>query len=41
MFRWLIRRQLDRFEREYDYDASYARDILDASRRAAFRLGWA
>src|SRR5215469_14215160 len=39
MFRWLIRRQLDRFEKEYDYDLSYAREILDISTRAAFKLG--
>ena len=39
MFKWLIRRQLDRFEKEYDYDLSYAREILDVSTRAAFKLG--
>jgi hypothetical protein len=39
MFKWLIRRQLDRFEKEYDYDLSYAREILDISTRAAFKLG--
>ena len=39
MFKWLIRRQLDKFEKEYDYDLGYAREILDISTRAAFKLG--
>jgi len=38
MIKWLIRRRLDAFEREYDYDLSYGRDILDASVRAALAL---
>jgi len=33
--KWLIRRRLAAFEREYDYDAGYGRDILDADLRAA------
>jgi hypothetical protein len=39
MFKWLMRRQLDKFEREYDYDLSYAREILEISTRAAMKLG--
>jgi hypothetical protein len=35
MLKWLIRRRLAAFEREFDYDASYARDILDADLKAA------
>lgn len=35
MLKWLIRRRLAAFEREYDYDVSYGRDILDADLRAA------
>jgi len=35
MLKWLIRRRLAAFERDYDYDASYGRDILDADLRAA------
>jgi hypothetical protein len=30
MIRWFIHRRLAAFEREFDYDMSYARDILDA-----------
>ncbi len=35
MLKWLIRRRLAAFEREFDYDTSYVRDILDADVRAA------
>jgi hypothetical protein len=35
MLKWLIRRGLAAFERTYNYDASYAHDILDADVRAA------
>lgn len=35
MLKWLIRRRLTAFEREFDYDTSYVRDILDADLRAA------
>ncbi|MHB8382693.1 MAG: hypothetical protein ACYDC3_10205 [Candidatus Binataceae bacterium] len=31
-------RRLDALEREYDYDLSFGRDILDASVRAAVAL---
>jgi hypothetical protein len=37
MFGWLARRRLGAFERTYDYDMSYARDILDADPRAFAR----
>jgi hypothetical protein len=36
MLKWIIRRRLAGVERAYDYDMSYARDILDAS-LTAFR----
>ncbi len=38
MLKWLIRRQLAAFERAYDYDTNYVRDILDADARAALRF---
>jgi len=34
MLSWLIRRKLDAFEREYDYDVSYLRDVLETSTKA-------
>ena len=34
MISWFLKRQIRAFERTFDYDASYARDILDASPRA-------
>ena len=39
MLKWLLRRKLDAFEREFDYDASYVRDILAADAGAALRFG--
>lgn len=36
MFGWLIRRQIKAFEQTYNYDMSYARELLDAD-PAAFR----
>ncbi len=36
MFKWVLRRAIDRFEREWKYDGSYMRDIIDASPRAAW-----
>lgn len=36
MIKWILRKALDRFERNWDYDASYMRDIIDASPRAAW-----
>ena len=34
--KWALRRAVDNFEREWKYDASYLRDIIDASPRAAW-----
>lgn len=39
MLKWLLRRRIDAFEREYDYDVSYMRYILDVSVRAALKFG--
>jgi hypothetical protein len=36
MLKWLIRRRIAAYEREYDYDSSYVLDMLDASSRAVF-----
>ncbi len=33
MIKWLLRRRMDAFEKEYDYDLSYAREILEVSTR--------
>jgi hypothetical protein len=38
MLRWLFRRTVSAFERQWDYDASYLRDIIDASPHAAWRI---
>lgn len=35
MFNWLIRRKIDAFEKAYDYDMSYIRDLLAADPAAA------
>ena len=34
MINWIIRKQIDAFEREYDYDLSYAREVLATSTSA-------
>jgi hypothetical protein len=34
MISWLLRRWIDKFERTWNYDASYLREVLDADRRA-------
>ncbi len=39
MIKWLLRRRIDAFEKGYDYDASYMRDILDADVSAALKFG--
>jgi len=39
MIKWLLRRRIDAFEKEYDYDTSHLRYILDASVRAALKFG--
>jgi len=36
MIKWMLRKMIDRFERNWKYDASYMRDIIDASPRAAW-----
>jgi hypothetical protein len=36
MIKWVLRRAIDKFERDWNYDASYMRDIIDASPRAAW-----
>ena len=36
MIKWVLRRAIGKFEREHNYDASYMRDIIDASPRAAW-----
>lgn len=36
MIRWALRKAIDKFERDWNYDAGYMRDILDASPRAAW-----
>jgi alkylhydroperoxidase family enzyme len=38
MFRWFLRRSVSKFEREWQYDASYLREIVDVSPRAAWRF---
>jgi hypothetical protein len=30
MIRWILRRAIDKFERQWQYDASYMRDLIDA-----------
>jgi hypothetical protein len=39
MVRWLMRKRLDAFERAFDYDMSYAREILDAGPDALMAFG--
>ena len=36
MIKWALRKAIGKFEREWKYDASYMRDIIDASPRAAW-----
>jgi hypothetical protein len=36
MLQWLIRKRIDAFERSFDYDMSYARELLAADARAFF-----
>jgi hypothetical protein len=36
MVKWLMGRWIRRFERLWNYDASYLREMLDASPRAAW-----
>jgi hypothetical protein len=36
MVKWLMRRAIAAFERQWDYDASYLHEIIEASPRAAW-----
>ena len=36
MIRWVLRRWVTKFEREFNYDARYMRDMIEASPRAAW-----
>src|SRR5689334_13839213 len=36
MIKWALRRTIDKFERDWNYDASYLRDMVEASPRAAW-----
>ena len=36
MIRWVLRKAIGKFERDWNYDAGYMRDIVDASPRAAW-----
>jgi hypothetical protein len=36
MIKWALRKAIGKFERDWNYDASYMRDIIDASPRAAW-----
>ena len=36
MIKWAMRRGIEKFERAWNYDASYMRDLIDASPRAAW-----
>jgi hypothetical protein len=36
MIKWALRKAIDKFERDWKYDGSYMRDIIDASPRAAW-----
>ena len=38
MLRWLFRRRVRAFERQWNYDASYLREIIEVSPRAAWRF---
>lgn len=36
MMRWMLRKAIRKFERDWNYDASYMHDLIDASPRAAW-----
>jgi len=38
MVRWLLRRAISAFERQWNYDASYIREIIEVSPRAAWQF---
>jgi hypothetical protein len=39
MMKWFMRRWIDKFERTWNYDASYLREVLDADPRALLAFG--
>src|SRR5579883_777227 len=36
MVKWFLRKAIDKFERDWNYDASYMREMIDASPKAAW-----
>jgi hypothetical protein len=38
MLKWFIRKQLDKFEKQFGYDASYMRHVLDTDTRAFMKF---
>lgn len=36
MFKWVMRRWIGKFERDFNYDAGYMRDMIDVSPKAAW-----
>jgi hypothetical protein len=36
MIKWVLRRAIDKFERDWKYDGSYVRELIDISPRAAW-----
>jgi hypothetical protein len=38
MLKWLMRRGITAFERRWDYDAGYVRDLIEADPRAAWKF---
>src|SRR5215831_10037112 len=36
MIKWMLRKAIDKFERTWNYDAGYMRDMVDVSPRAAW-----
>jgi hypothetical protein len=39
VMKWLLSRWINKFERTWNYDASYLRDVLDADPRALTAFG--
>jgi len=39
MLKWFLRRQIAAFERTWNYDASYIREIIDVDPRAIMAFG--
>jgi hypothetical protein len=36
MIRWVLHKAIDKFERQWHYDATYMREMIEASPRAAW-----